>query len=128
MADLSDRLAELLPKATVLQVQERVGNRRLAAVEEQGEAGAEPTLDEHFRTYLETQGTKGAAADRVLEVFRAMVQALEHEEEPRFADEAALLEELPDASAPSPPPLPPPLQREAQVGAAEAAPTPRRRR
>jgi exonuclease SbcD len=118
--DLSDRLADLLPRATVLQVQERVANRRLAPVEELDNPGVEPSIDEHFRGYLETQGTKGAAADRVLAVFRVLVQAIEHEEQPSFADEALLLEEVPDR-LPDPPgeAVPPP-----RTGAARKAPAP----
>ena len=96
VADLSDRVAAYLPNAVVLQAHERVANRKLAPIDEEGEVGAEPTLAEHFRTYLETQGTKGAAADRVLAAFGTLLQALELEEDPRFPDEALLLAELPE--------------------------------
>ena len=53
----------------------------------------EPTLVEHFRGYLETQGTSAAAADRVLGGFTRLYEALAAEEEPSFPEERLLLDD-----------------------------------
>jgi exonuclease SbcD len=91
--DLSDRVAALLPAAVVVHIEERVASRRLIPAEELDGAAVEPTLIEHFRAYLGAQGTRAAAADRVLAGFSRFYAALAAEEEPLFPEERLLLDE-----------------------------------
>jgi hypothetical protein len=97
--DLSDRVAALLPDAVVVHVNEIVANRRLVPAEDLDTGGHEPTLVEHFRGYLDAQGTRAAAADRVLEGFSRFYDALAAEEEPSFPEERLLLDDVEPADA-----------------------------
>jgi exonuclease SbcD len=91
--DLSARVAELLPNAVIVNIEERVANRKLTPADELDTGGREPTLVEHFRGYLEAQGgTRAAAADRVLAGFSRFYEALAAEEEPSFPEERLLLD------------------------------------
>jgi hypothetical protein len=74
----------------------------LKPVEELDAPGEEPTLVEHFRHYLETQGARASSAAGVLARFRTLLDALANEEDVRFPEEAL----LPDASAESAGPEP----------------------
>jgi exonuclease SbcD len=98
VADLSERVRELLPRATLLQVREVVANRRLVLAEEATASvgGAEPALLDLFREYLAAQGTRSAAADQVLAGFAAFLRADETDEEPDLPAVALLREELPE--------------------------------
>jgi exonuclease SbcD len=123
--DLSDRVAALLPAAVVVHVEERAADRRLTPAEELDIGAEEPTLVEHFRGYLEAQGTRAAAADRVLGGFTRLYEALAAEEEPSFPEERLLLDDeepvVADDAADGP--------EQMQLAGIEAPePAPRRRR
>jgi exonuclease SbcD len=124
--DLSERVAALLPAAVVVHVEERVANRRLDPAEELDASAEEPTLVEHFRGYLEAQGTRSAAADRVLAGFSRFYEALATEEEPSFPEERLLL----DDEVPSEPEENAAAPVQMQLAGMEStdAPPPRRRR
>ncbi|HEX2463242.1 MAG TPA: exonuclease SbcCD subunit D [Thermoanaerobaculia bacterium] len=134
IVDLSDRVARLLPEAVVLPIQENVANRRLTTtVEGPSDTGAEPSLTEFFREYLEKQGTKGASADEVLQRFEQTLEALLIEQEPSFPEEAQLLADFPEFAEPSsspPPPAPAPAVQTVLQGfeSSDGGATPRRRR
>jgi exonuclease SbcD len=90
MSDLHIQVSELLPGATVLQVHEIAANRRLATALAQAPS-SEPSLQEMFRDYLALQGTRGAAADRVLTTFANLFSAVECEQTATFPEEDSLL-------------------------------------
>lgn len=50
----------------------------------------EPSIQELFLSYLAEQGTRGAAADRVMETFGKLIEAIETEQEAVFPEEAAI--------------------------------------
>jgi exonuclease SbcD len=85
-SDLHAQVGELLSRATVLQVYEVAANRRLATALAQAPDG-EATLDEMFRDYLSSQGTRGAAADRVMSTFETLLAAVEAEQQAAFPEE-----------------------------------------
>lgn len=90
--DLSERVRDLLPDAVVLEVAERSASRRLTVVEgeDAGAALPEPGVVETFRDYLREEGTRGAAADRVLAAFETLLAAVEQEEPAAFPEERLL--------------------------------------
>jgi len=91
IANLTDQLAELLPEATILETYEDVASRRLAVLDvASAPVGGEPTFRELFRDFLADRGTRGAAADRVMETFGALLDAVETEELPVFPEVARL--------------------------------------
>ena len=90
--ELSRKVRELLPRATVVQVTERCAAKQVQALDERADAGEarEPGMDELFHEYLERMGgTRKADAGRVRAVFAAALAALEGEELPVFDDEDA---------------------------------------
>lgn len=90
--ELSGKVRDLLPRATIVHVTERCAARRVQALDERADAGEarEPDMDELFHEYLErVGGTRGADAGRVRAVFAAALAALEAEELPVFDEEAA---------------------------------------
>jgi DNA repair protein SbcD/Mre11 len=90
--DLAALVAELLPGATVVEVNEDCSATRLEVVEATvTEADAEPGFRELFREYLAERGTRGAQANRVLRTFETLVQAVETEELARLPDLDELL-------------------------------------
>jgi DNA repair protein SbcD/Mre11 len=90
--DLAALVAELLPGATVVEVNEDCAATRLEVVEATvSEADAEPGFRELFRAYLAERGTRGAQANRVLRTFETLVQAVETEELARLPDLDELL-------------------------------------
>jgi exonuclease SbcD len=90
--ELTHLVGELLPHATLVEVNEDCAATRLEAVEASAlEADAEPGFTELFRTYLAERGTRGARADRVLDTFETLIQAVEAEEIPRLPDLDELL-------------------------------------
>lgn len=90
--DLAALVAELLPGATVVEVNEDCAATRLEVVEATvTEADAEPGFRELFREYLAERGTGGAQANRVLHAFETLVQAVETEELARLHDLDELL-------------------------------------
>ena len=90
--DLAQLLGEVLPGATIVEVNEDCAATRLEVVEATAvEADAEPGFTELFRSYLAERGTSGPRADRVLETFETLIQAVEAEELPRLPDIDELL-------------------------------------
>jgi exonuclease SbcD len=90
--DLAALVAELLPGATVVEVNEDCAATRLEVVEATvSEADAEPGFRELFRAYLAERGTRGSQANRVLRTFETLVQAVETEEIARLPDLDELL-------------------------------------
>ena len=90
--DLAALVAELLPGATIVEVNEDCAATRLEVVEATvSEADAEPGFRELFRAYLAERGTRGAQANRVLRTFETLVQAVETEELARLPDLDELL-------------------------------------
>lgn len=88
-AELSRKVRELLPRATVVQVIERCAARQVQALDEREDPGdaREPGLDELLGDYLAGVGTSAASVERVREVFGAALAAITAEEQPAFADE-----------------------------------------
>ncbi|HYZ77199.1 MAG TPA: exonuclease SbcCD subunit D C-terminal domain-containing protein [Gaiellaceae bacterium] len=90
--ELAQLVKELLPDATLVEVNEDCAATRLEVVEATAdEADAEPGFTELFRTYLAERGTRGAKANRVLKTFETLIQAVEAEEHPRLPDIDELL-------------------------------------
>ena len=88
--DLSEKVRELLPHATLLQITESCAARKVVALRKEDAPVAEPTFEELFREYLSETGTKGASVDSVLSTFSALLAAVEQEEKPSFPEEALL--------------------------------------
>lgn len=97
--ELSSKVREVLPRATVVQVTERCAARRVQALDEREDPGdaREPGLDELFGDYLARVGTSAAPIDRVREVFGAALAAIAAEERPAFEDEDAFTRASPEA-------------------------------
>jgi exonuclease SbcD len=95
--DLSQRLADLLPEATLLSVQEDCEATRVHVLT-QADVGddREPTFKELFRDYLSSNGIRAGSSDRVLEYFDGLLTAVEHEEPAQLPDLDQL--ELPSAA------------------------------
>jgi exonuclease SbcD len=67
---LAEKVAELLPDATVVRVEERCAATRVEALDRSADDGAaEPDLTDLFHDYLARIGTRGAAAQHVLDSF-----------------------------------------------------------
>ena len=94
MADLSEKVRDLLPEATLLQVMESCSAKRAVALKKEDAQAVEPTFEELFREYLSETGTKGASVDRVVSAFSALLAAVEQEEPAHFPEEALLSETL----------------------------------
>jgi len=90
IADLHVRVQDLLPRAVILDIYPVAADRQLGAVITTAPAGAEPGIEELFRSYLAEQGTRGAAADRVMATFSKLLEAIETEQEAVFPEEAAI--------------------------------------
>jgi exonuclease SbcD len=85
-ADLARRVADLLPGADLLEVVEDCAGGRLRALDPAGGAdAAERGVEDLFVDYLAATGVRGAAADRVLEAFQALLGAEDEEAPARFA-------------------------------------------
>lgn len=90
IADLRTRVQDLLPDAVVLDVYPVAADRQLGVTVATAPSGSEPGIEELFRNYLAEQGTRGAAADRVLATFSKLLEAIEAEQEPVFPEEATM--------------------------------------
>ncbi len=88
--DLSLRVAELLPRATLLDVREDCAASRVRVVSEARAHEAEPGFERLFEEYLGAQGVRAGSANRVLETFTALLREVEHEEEARMLELEAL--------------------------------------
>lgn len=88
---LSDKVRDLLPKAVVVQLTEKCADRKLDIVTEESVADdAEPDIQQLFHDYLVDQGTKGAAADRVLQTFTDLLASVVNNDVPMLAEEELL--------------------------------------
>lgn len=88
---LQQQVADLLPLATLLQVNEVPGDARLSVPAEVSSGGdVEPSIDDLFRDYLRDHGTRGIAAERVLTTYRLLMEAVEAEQSVRFPEEEGL--------------------------------------
>lgn len=90
IADIRTRVQDLLRDAVVLDVYPVAADRQLGVTVATAPSGPEPGIEELFRNYLAEQGTRGAAADRVLATFSKLLEAIEAEQEPVFPEEAAM--------------------------------------
>jgi exonuclease SbcD len=94
--DLSQRVAELLPEATLLSVQEDCAATRVRVLTAaDADEDREPTFRELFREYVAAAGTQRGSADRVVAYFDELLTAVEQEEPPTLPDL--------EATVPSPP-------------------------
>jgi DNA repair protein SbcD/Mre11 len=85
--DLSRRLADLLPDAVLLNVQEDCAATRVRVLTGDDAADhGEPTFRELFRGYLAATGTRSGSADRVIGYFDDLLTAVEHEESAQLRD------------------------------------------
>lgn len=88
---MSDQVRDLLPEAAVVQLTESCADRKLEVVTEEAiAADAEPDIPDMFRDYLADLGTKGAAADRVLDTFRTLLAAVTDNDVPVLPEEELL--------------------------------------
>lgn len=97
--DLADQIRELLPDATLLQVNEECGENKIHALGRGDGVGAtaEPGFDELFHDYLAQKGTKGGSADRIHAHFKALIAAVGEDVAPEFPEEAFLADGTIDA-------------------------------
>ena len=95
--DLSERVRALLPHATLVSVDEDCAATRVHPLDEQDARGdEEKPLPILFHEYLETATVKDAAADKILDVFRRLEVAAQHDAaSPEFEEEIALRAPLP---------------------------------
>lgn len=94
---LSEQMRDFFPDAVLLQVQEVCAATRIEVLTKASvSADVEPGFEELFHDYLAEQGTKGVAADRVLETFATFISAVDDDQLPSFPEEAFLSE--PDSS------------------------------
>ncbi len=79
--DLSQRVAELLPEAVLLNVQEDCAATRVRVLTEADAAGdREPTFEDLFREYVAASGTRAGSADRVLRYFGDLLASVTQDE------------------------------------------------
>jgi exonuclease SbcD len=96
--DLSQRLADLLPDAVLLNVQEDCAATRVRVLTDADvDDGREPSFQGLLRDYVVAGGTKGGSADRVLRYFDDLLAAVEQGEPVQLADVDRL--ELPAGEA-----------------------------
>lgn len=100
--DLSDRVRALLPRATLVSVGEDCIATRVTPLDASDVQHAEEApLPVLFHEFLATAPVKGADANKVLDVFRRLVQAAEDDTAaPPFGEEAALNAPLPVVTNP----------------------------
>ncbi len=85
--DLSHRVAELLPEAVLLNVQEDCAATRVRVLTEADAAGdREPTFQELFREFVATRGTRAGSADRVVRYFDDLLAVVVQEEPVQIPD------------------------------------------
>jgi exonuclease SbcD len=100
--DLADALAELFPRATLVEVDERIASRTLQALDpsERDDEAPEPTYQELLELYLQgtVTGDKAVPAAQVQALFVALNESLHDEGDPPFEQ----LAEIVGATLPSP--------------------------
>lgn len=99
IADLRPQAQDLLPDAVILDVYPVAADRQPGAVVATAPAGPEPGIGDLFRSYLAEQGTRGAAADRVMATFSKLLEAIETEQQAVFPEEDAVAGAAPAATA-----------------------------
>ena len=100
--DLAQRVCDLLPSATVLDVQEDCAASRIEVLTEKDvEQGKEPDFKELFRDYAGEHVHSGSAT-QILTTFDRLIDSLEQDEEPRFPEVAELEAVLPALSQKGP--------------------------
>jgi len=93
---LSEQIRELLPAATVLQINEVCADRRLEILTEDAVAAdLDPDFPQMFRDYLAEQGTKAAAVDRVMTTFELLFTSIDDEYPPTLPEEDLLAAPVP---------------------------------
>lgn len=95
IADIRARVQELLPDAVILDVYPVAADRQLGVAVATEPSGPEPGIEELFRDYLAEQGTRGAAADRVMSTFSKLLEAIEAEQDLTFPEEADISSAVP---------------------------------
>lgn len=89
--NLADQVVEMLPAATVLQVDERSSRRELTVLRaREGTGGPEPTLAELFTEYVGEVGVGSGDAGAVVELFERSAGSLANDEEVRFPEVDAM--------------------------------------
>jgi len=100
--DLADALAELFPRATLVEVDERIASRTLQALDpsEADDEAPEPTYQEVLELYLEgtVTGDKAVPAAQVQALFVTLHDSLHDEGDPPLEQ----LAEIMDATLPTP--------------------------
>lgn len=86
VADLSDRVRELLPRSVLLEVIEQASDRQLTPLAVQAVEDEEMGMEALFREYLEEKGTQSAGADSVAALFENLFGALANEQPIQLAD------------------------------------------
>jgi DNA repair protein SbcD/Mre11 len=85
--DLSQRVADLLPDAVLLSVQEDCAATRVHVLTEaDAAADREPTFPELFRQFVGARGTRAGSADRVVRYFDDLLAAVVQDEPVELAD------------------------------------------
>lgn len=98
--NLSDRVRELLPNATLLSVGEDCAATRIKPVgQNDGDDLEEAALGTLFQAFVGTAKVKNARADRVLEVFSRLVEGAEEEGAVTFPEETTLSAPLPSVES-----------------------------
>src|SRR5207253_9572229 len=81
LANASERVASLLPEATLLDVFEDCAASRLVPLTlSAAEQSAEASFVDLFREYLAVTGVRAGTADRVLRTFDTLLTAVENEQ------------------------------------------------
>lgn len=89
--NLADQVEEMLPEATVLQVNEHSSRRELQVLRARDAGGgSEPTLAELFTEYLGEVGVAAGEAEAVVKLFERSIDALSNGEEVSFPEVATL--------------------------------------
>ncbi|MEZ4300110.1 MAG: exonuclease SbcCD subunit D [Polyangiaceae bacterium] len=101
VADLSERVREMLPEATILQVTEVCAARKVVALKREDAQAKEPTFEELFQEYLAAHGTKSAPADKVVAAFATLLSAVANEEKVHFPEEDLLLAQSTQSAEPT---------------------------
>jgi exonuclease SbcD len=86
-SDLSQRVADLLPDAVLLNVQEDCAATRVRVLTEaDATPDREPTFPELFREFIGERGTRAGSADRVARYFDDLLAAVTQEEPAQLDD------------------------------------------
>lgn len=85
--DLSQRVADLLPEAVLLNVQEDCAATKVRVLTERdAEPDREPTFPELFRDFVASRGTRAGSVDRVAGYFDSLLAAVTEEEPVELPD------------------------------------------